>query len=218
MIACVNGIKLFYEVRGAGKPIILLHGNGLTHNIFNRLIKPLSGQFTVYAVDSRGHGKSSKVNEFNYSDMAEDVIEFIDTFALRNVTLYGFSDGGIISLLVASKAPELIDKLIVSGANTSPDGTKEGWLRLFRAIYGLTKNNKYKMMLEQPNISNEQLAKITADTLVLAGQFDLIREEHTRNIVSHIPNSTLTILKGESHGSYIVYRKKLLPIIIKFCG
>ncbi|MEI6578601.1 MAG: alpha/beta hydrolase [Eubacteriales bacterium] len=217
MIVSVNGVKLFYEGMGNGNPLILLHGNGLTHKIFNRIIEPLSKQFTVYAIDSRGHGKSSKVKDINYNDMADDVIEFITAFALKNVTLYGFSDGGIIGLLVASKAPELIEKLIVSGANTSPAGTQDGWLRLFRLIYFLTKDTKFKMMLEQPNISNDELERITADTLVLAGQHDMIKEEHTRNIAKHIQNSTLRILKGESHTSYVMYKKKLIPIITEFC-
>ena len=218
MITHVNGVELYYEVRGSGEPLILLHANGMTHKIFNRLIGPLSEHFTVYAIDSRGHGKSGKVKDINYNDMADDIIAFIGAFALKNVTLYGFSDGGIIGLLVASKRPQLIDKLIVSGANTSPDGTREGWLRLFRLIYALTRSDNFKMMLEQPDIADEDLAKITAETLVLAGQFDLIREAHTRNVAAHIPGSTLKILKGQSHGSYIVYRKKMLPMIMDFAA
>lgn len=217
MIAEVNGVELFYEVRGTGKPLILLHANGLTHMIFSRIIEPLSKQYTVYAIDSRGHGKSSKVKEYNYRDMADDVIEFIRTFNLKNVNLYGFSDGGIIALIVASKTPELVEKLIVSGANTAPEGTKNIWFQLFKLMYYITKDNKTKLMLEQPDISNDELKRITAKTLVLAGQFDLIKEEHTRNIAGHIPKSTLKILKGESHGSYIVFRKNLLPIIKTFC-
>ncbi len=217
MIAEVNGVELFYEVRGTGKPLILLHANGLTHMIFSRIIEPLSKQYTVYAIDSRGHGKSSKVKEYDYRDMADDVIEFILTFNLKNINLYGFSDGGIIALIVASKTPELVEKLIVSGANTAPGGTKNIWFQLFKLMYFITKDNKTKLMLEQPDISNDELKRITAKALVLAGQFDLIKEEHTRNIAEHIPKSTLKILKGESHGSYIVFRKKLLPIIKTFC-
>jgi len=218
MITAVNGVKLYYEMRGTGKPLILLHANGLTHKIFGRIIEPLSRQFTVYAIDSRGHGKSSKVKALNYRDMANDIIAFAKVLDLKKVNLYGFSDGGIIGLLVASKAPELVEKLIISGANISPDGTKNGWIRLFKLMYFITKDDKTKLMLEQPDISDEELAAITADTLVLAGQFDLIKEAHTRNIAKHIPNSTLQILKGESHGSYIVFRKKLLPIIKSFIG
>jgi len=218
MIAKVNGMELFYVVKGSGKPLILLHANGLSHIVFCRIIEPLSKHFTVYAIDSRGHGKSCKVKEYNYRDMADDVIDFINMFALKDVNLYGYSDGGIIGLLVASKAPELIHKLMVSGANTVPEGVKNIWLQLFKLMYFITRDNKTKLMLEQPDISNEELARITADTLVLAGQHDLIKEEHTRNIAKQIPKSTLKILKGESHGSYIAFRKKLVPIITEFCG
>ena len=218
MTAKVNGVELFYVVKGSGKPLILLHANGLSHIVFCRIIEPLSKQFTVYAIDSRGHGKSSKVKEYNYRDMADDVIDFINMLALKDVNLYGYSDGGIIGLLVASKSPELIRKLMVSGANTVPEGVKNIWLQLFKLMYFVTRDNKTKLMLEQPDISNEELARITAETLVLAGQHDLIKEQHTRNIAKQIPKSTLKILKGESHGSYIAFRKKLVPIISEFCG
>lgn len=218
MTAKVNRVELYYEVSGKGRPVILLHANGMTHSIFHRLAKALAETFTVYALDSRGHGKSGKISDYNYRDMADDVIAFIHLFALKDVCLYGFSDGGIIALIVAAKEPGLIDKLIVSGANTSPDGTKDGWTRLFKLMYAVTKDNKTKLMLEQPDITDEELGKITADTLVLAGKYDLIKEAHTKNIAAHIPGSTLRILQHESHGSYIVCRKKLLPVIKDFCG
>lgn len=218
MTVNVNGVDLYCEVSGKGRPVILLHANGMTHRIFHRLAKALAENFTVYALDSRGHGKSGKVRDYNYRDMADDVIALIHFFALKDVCLYGFSDGGIIALLVAAKEPELVGKLIVSGANASPDGTKDGWVRLFKLMYAVTKDNKTKLMLEQPDITDAELERITADTLVLAGQYDLIKEEHTRHIAAHIPGSELRILKHESHGSYIVYRKKLLPIITDFCA
>jgi len=218
MTVTINGVEIYYEVSGKGRPIILLHANGMTHRIFHRLARALAETFTVYALDSRGHGKSGKVKELNYRDMADDVIAFIHLFALKDVCLYGFSDGGIIALIAAAQEPGLIDKLIVSGANTSPDGTKDGWARLFKLMYAVTKDNKTKLMLEQPDITDKELELITADTLVLAGQYDLIKETHTKNIAAHIPGSELRIMKRQSHGSYIVYRTKLQPVITDFCS
>ena len=74
MILKINEIELFYEKYGSGKPIILIHGNGEDHSIFDEIIPLLSNYFTVYAVDLRGHGKSSKINEYNYQDMADDIL------------------------------------------------------------------------------------------------------------------------------------------------
>ena len=77
MFANVNGIKLYYEKTGEGEPIILIHGNGESHKIFDVAVNVLKTQFTVYAVDSRGHGQSSAIKEIHYDDMAEDIFCFI---------------------------------------------------------------------------------------------------------------------------------------------
>ena len=69
MILKINNIDLFYEKFGSGTPIILVHGNGENYNIFDKIIPLLSELFTVYAIDLRGHGKSSIINEYNYQDM-----------------------------------------------------------------------------------------------------------------------------------------------------
>ena len=104
----VNGIDLYYEKTGQGCPIVLLHGNGESHDIFAVLIKRLSPNYTVYAIDSRDHGKSGKVKSLDYGDMMEDVAAFIRQLDIESPVLYGFSDGGIIGLLLAIKYPALI--------------------------------------------------------------------------------------------------------------
>ena len=73
MFIHVNGVRLFYEKQGTGKPLILLHGNEENHRIFDEAIELLKKHYTVYAVDSRGHGQSDKVLEYHYLDMAKDI-------------------------------------------------------------------------------------------------------------------------------------------------
>lgn len=107
----VNSIHLYYEKFGEGSPLILLHGNGESHQIFDRAIPILSRYFTVYALDTRGHGESDMVREFHYSDMAEDVKCFIEALALQKPILYGFSDCGIVGLMIASKYPDLLESI-----------------------------------------------------------------------------------------------------------
>ena len=218
MILKINEIELFYEKCGSGQPIILIHGNGEDHNIFDEIIPLLSNYFTVYAVDLRGHGKSSKINEYNYQDMADDIIYFIKELNLENPIYYGFSDGGIIGLLIASQYQNLLSHLIISGANTCPHGLKNKWYYLFKLIYLLTRDKKMKMMLTQPNISKEELEKITIPTLVLAGSKDMISEDNTREIAQYIKNSTLNILEGETHSSYVVHSPRLFDLIKSFCN
>ena len=173
MIAEVNGIRLYYEKRGEGRPLLLVHGNGEDHTIFDEAVRELSREYCCYAIDSRCHGQSEDTRELHYRDMATDMIAFIKTFKLRDVIFYGFSDGGIVGLMAASRCAE-ITTLIVSGANTSPKAVK-WWLRLLIAAGKLdTKDKKLRLMLYEPDIADEELRNIRAATLVLAGSGDLI--------------------------------------------
>ena len=188
MFIGVNGIQLFYTKTGQGRPLIMVHGNSEDHTIFDEAIGVLKEHFTCYAIDSRGHGKSSPCRELHYKDMAADMIAFMTELDLTDVAFYGFSDGGIVGLLAAMDSAR-ITNLIVSGANISTKGTKLGFI--------------------QP----AQLSAIRVPTLVLAGSRDLIRESETRLIAESIPGARLQILKGESHGSYIVHSTKIASII-----
>jgi len=212
----VNGVELYYKISGQGPPVLLLHGNGEDHTIFKVLVNKLSADFTVYAIDSRGHGRSSKVKHLNYIDKMNDVAEFIEKLGIKNPVLYGFSDGGIIGLLLAINHPELLKKLIISGANTNPGGLKSFPLFLIKLHYFFTRSSKMKLMLTQPDISPAELAKIITPTLVLAGSRDIIIQEHTTQIADNIPGSELKILKDESHSSYVVNSEKIYDIIISF--
>lgn len=214
----VNGIDLWYEKSGQGAPIVLLHGNGETHDIFNVLVPQLAENFTVYALDSRCHGKSGKSDEFNYEMMAEDVAAFIKALGLEKPILYGFSDGGIIGLLLASLHPGLLSKIAVSGANTDPAGVKKSWERLFKLLYFFTRDPKIKLMLTAPHISDEQLGKIALPVLILAGERDLIKEEHTKRLAANIRHSTLKILPKENHMSYVIHSPKLYGLLKDFLG
>ena len=216
MIAKVNGVELFYEVVGSGEPLIMVHGNGEDHTIFEAAAEKLKDRFTCYLIDSRDHGKSSKVNGLSYQDMADDIKSFILQSGLDDVTFYGFSDGGIIGILVASQT-DLLKRLIVSGSNTSPDGVKK-WMSVFmKVLYLFSKDQKIKMMLVEPNISDDELARIECDTTVIAGEKDLIKQDHTEHIAAAINGSKLMILPGEGHGSYIVKKTKIADIILDIC-
>lgn len=212
----VNGVNLYYEKSGEGRPILLLHGNGESSHIFDVLIGQLKDCFTVYAIDSRGHGKSEPVRDFNYTLMMEDVAAFINALGLDKPALYGFSDGGIIGLMLAVKYPEMLSRLVISGANLNPKGVKWGWLLFFQLIYQFTRSPLIKMMLTQPDIKPQSLAGITIPVLVLAGSKDMIRTAHTREIAANIPNSQLIIIENENHESYVKHSQKLYPVIKPF--
>jgi pimeloyl-ACP methyl ester carboxylesterase len=208
----VNGVKLYYEKTGSGSPIILLHGNGEDHTIFDKLAEKLSADYTVYAPDSRCHGKSS-AGKLDYALMAEDIVEFIRALGLEKPVLYGFSDGGIIGLIIAMQYPEILSKLIVNGVNINPFGLKLSVLLSYGWQYILKHSVFDCLILTQPHIKSEELGKINIPVLLTAGEHDMIREKHTKTIANAIPGSKLIILPGEDHGSYIVHSDKMYEVI-----
>lgn len=213
----VNGVTLFYEVMGQGKPLLLVHGNGEDHTIFQEAAEILKNHFTCYLVDSRSHGQSTRVPRLSYRDMARDYMEFLQALELKEVTFFGFSDGGIIGLQLAA-ACDLLDTLIVSGANTRPDAVSRKLQFLMKVMYFFRRDDKLRLMLEEPDITAEELGRIRAKTFVLAGEKDLILPEDTRFIAESIPGAVMRILPGETHGSHIVHSTKIAHIIRALTG
>ena len=208
MVIGVNGIQLYYTKTGQGRPLIMVHGNGEDHTIFDEAV------FTCYCIDSRGHGQSSPCKELHYKDMAEDMIAFMTELDLIDAAFYGFSDGGIVALLAAMECSR-ITNLVVSGANITTKGTTLPF-RLFLKVSSLVKYDPLiELMKNEPDIAPAELSRITVKTLVTAGSRDLIREAETRLIAESIPNARLMILKGEKHGSYIVHSTKIADILLK---
>ena len=215
MIARVNNVELYYEKAGRGRPLLMVHGNGEDHSIFNEAVAVLKKDFCCYTVDSRGHGRSRRVRTLHYEDMASDMIALIEALDLRDVVFYGFSDGGIVGLLAASRC-ERITTLITCGANLSPKGVSLKLRLMLRVMNWLRPDDKLALMLREPSISDETLRAIRARTLVLAGSGDLILPEETRHIAAAIPGAQLRILEGEDHGSYIVHSTKIAGLIRDF--
>ena len=216
MLIKVNDIELYYEVIGKGEPLIMVHGNSEDHTIFDTASEILSNNFTCYLIDSRGHGESTKTNILDYRIMAEDIYSFTKALNLDGCSYYGHADGGIIGLIVASKYPDLFKNLIISGVNTSPKGMKRWIYYAFKVFNFFHPTARFKLLLEQPNITDDELKQIKSKTLVLAGDHDLVLEDHIKHIASQIPEATLKIIDGESLGSYVVHREKIAHLITEF--
>ena len=215
MFIKVNGVRLFYEKMGSGPAMIMVHGNEEDHRIFDDASELLKKNYTLYLVDSRGHGQSDRVKEYFYQDMCDDMVELIEQLQLQDITFVGSSDGAIIGMLLASQHPDIITNLVLAGPNTRPDGVIPEVYREMKDIYRKTKNPLVKMMLEQPHITNKELKQIKARTLVLAGSDDLISLDHIKKIANHIPHCQLMILEGEDHSSYIIHSEKIAKIILE---
>lgn len=213
----VNGTSIYYEHAGEGKPVILVHGNGGSHEIFHVAIEQLvNSGYHVYALDSRGQGQNPPLNEYHYSDMAEDVFQFMQALNLYKPAYYGFSDGGIIGLQLLIAHPDSISCMIGSGANIRPEGALPEVVSSIESEYTWNPKPLLKLMIDEPHISHEELGRIQVPVLLTSGQYDVILHEHTNEMVSHIPGCEVLFLEGENHGSYIEYSDKIAPIILNF--
>ncbi|SDI69965.1 alpha/beta hydrolase fold [Pseudobutyrivibrio sp. 49] len=213
----LNSQIICYERTGdQGTPVILIHGNREDHHIFDPLVERLSKYNVVYAMDSRGHGESATPKEYHYSDMANDVINLIKGLDIEKPYLIGYSDGGIISLLVAMQASELLSGIVCCGANLSPAGLHHRDLREMKKDYKKYNDPRTLMMLQEPDINPEDLKNITVPAMIFAGEDDCVKQKETEKIAQSIPNSVLKILSGENHSSYIVEKDTLYPHIYNF--
>lgn len=209
--------KIFYAQYGsAEETIIMVHGNGENHSIFAAAAKILGNDYTVILPDSPGHGASYHPHALHYHAIACDYIELLNHLNIKQPIFYGFSDGGIIGLLMAIKQPGIFKKLIISGVNTQPEGIKNYLLTFYKVMDKIKPDPLTKLMLTEPNISDEELQTITIPTVVLVGEKDIIKAAHTQNLVHQIPKAQLEIIPHEGHGSYIINNIKIAEIIKKY--
>ena len=200
----VNGVRLHYVTAGAGKPVVLVHGNGESHALFREEIRQLAeAGWRVFAPDSRGHGASSPAAEFHYADMAEDIDRFIRALGLERPAYYGHSDGGIIGLLLALRHPGTLGALAVSGTNLSPEGLDPDFLAECARRNETEPDPLVTLMLTEPRIDPRALGKIGIPVLVTAGEHDLILPAETDRLAAALPNARKVIVPGADHGSYI---------------
>jgi pimeloyl-ACP methyl ester carboxylesterase len=223
-----GGVHTYYETHGSGPPLVLLHGAAMVAEAWRPQIDSFSRHFTVYVPERRGVGRTADIDgEWSYSGMASDTAAFMDALEIRSASVVGLSDGGIIALILASSRPDLVDRLVVSGANINPDGlgafkddfarlTPEEilasappqvapWLEVQRQVSPDRGQNllrsfaKMQRMWLNFEIPPSQLARISAPTLVMAGDHDMIPVSHTVQIREAIPGAKLCIAPDATH-------------------
>jgi len=203
--------NIYYEVYGSGKPLLLLHGNNASISSFYKQIPVLAKSYRVIAVDTRGQGKSTDKTTapFTYEKFAEDMKLLMDSLHIKETNIIGWSDGGNTGLIMASKYPSSVVKLITVGAVISPDGIEQS---LFDKLQISSSKNNMKdqnqlninqrllaLLVNEPHITTEDLKQIKAQVLVIAGEKDVVKREHTKEIVDRINNAKLLIIKDATH-------------------
>lgn len=212
----VNDIELFYKKSGSGAPVLLLHGNGETHEIFDALAARLSKKFSVFAMDSRNHGQSSMTEVYSYDVMAEDVFGYIEALGLGTVNVVGFSDGAIAALLLAMKHPQAVAKMALLGVNLKPSDFKEPCFAAMKKHFDETGDPLYRLMLEQPCIELEDIKNIATPTLFVAAEHDIFKAGLYENLLEAMPEARFKTMPGHTHDSYVVGEDLLYPDLLGF--
>lgn len=200
------------------KDIVMVHGNGEDYTVFDKIIPNLAENYRIIALDSRGHGLTPfGKKRLTYAQMAEDTFYAIRMLRLNKPNFIGFSDGGIIGLMLAVNHPGLIDKYVICGANLNPLGLTKKALKAITKDYlkfmakapfsdeDYKNARRYRIMVQEPMISPKSLEKIHDPILLLAGDRDIVRDEHTNLMARSIPNSHLKIVEDCGH---FVFNKK----------
>jgi pimeloyl-ACP methyl ester carboxylesterase len=219
-----GGIRTYYETAGAGEPLVLLHGGMCTAETFDGQTPALAGAYRVFVPERRGHGRTPDVDgPITYDVMAADTIAFMEALGIRSAHLVGFSDGALVALLVALQRPDLVDRLVLIGqavnfehmrpetkammdglsidvlppmlrelyAAASPDGPEH-----FDVVFEKTA----AMWRADPGVDFARLERLTAPTLVLLGDRDMISLEHAAAMQRALPDAQVGVVPGATHG------------------
>jgi pimeloyl-ACP methyl ester carboxylesterase len=217
----VRGIKMYTEVYGEGKPLLLIHGNGGDMSAFKNNIPYFSKRYKVIAVDSRAQGKTIDNNDsLSFEMMADDFAALLEAMHIDSAYVFGWSDGGINALLLALRHPDKVIKLVSTGANMTPDSSAivpDNWrdekkqYDSERNIIWTTPKEKndwkiFKLDWDQPNVPLENLRGIRCPSLIVCGDHDVITIEHTVGIYKNIPRAYLWVVPNSGHPTLIEHR------------
>jgi pimeloyl-ACP methyl ester carboxylesterase len=223
--ANINGHKIYYAVRGSGPTLVFLHGGGDSgEHSFARQLDVFSEHHQIVAPDQVGQGRTPEVpGELSYTSMMEDTASLLRMLKLRHVDVVGFSDGGILALMLAVRHPELVHRLVISGVNIAPEGLRPEDLEELRA----TQTAKPKTIDEklarlwftsptEAELNLGLLAKISEPVLLISGDRDAITLEHTLKIFHALADAQLCVLPGTDHATFSGRSEWINPIINVF--
>jgi pimeloyl-ACP methyl ester carboxylesterase len=222
----VNGLRMYYEIYGQGKPLVLIHGGGSTiHTSFGRIIPLLAKHRQVIGVELQAHGRTSDRNtDLTFEQDAHDVASLLQSLQISKADFLGFSNGGQTAIEIYLRHPEKVNKIIIASAfykrsaadpgfwegfehatlDDMPEVLKKGFLAVNNnpdALLNMFKKDVQRMK-EFKGWSDEQMKSIEAPTLVINGNLDVGSPEHAVEMYRVIPNCELAIFPG-AHGAYL---------------
>jgi pimeloyl-ACP methyl ester carboxylesterase len=238
-----GGVSTYYEVYGAGDPLVLMHGGLSTLEMLDPVAAALSAGFQVYAPERRGHGRTPDPGgPITYATMAADTIAFLDKLGVRGAHLVGLSDGGNVALDVALARPDLCGKLVLMGAAAHRDGHTAEQRELFdrwvghpsppvmaglKQLHGAVAPggpDSFEVLFAQlgdvwgadTGHSMAELAALAAPTLVLLGDDDVLTVEHAAAMARAIPDAQLAVVPNTSHALPIEKPELVVRLLLDF--
>jgi pimeloyl-ACP methyl ester carboxylesterase len=234
--ADLGGVHTWYDERGEGEPLLLLHGGSADARFFDRNVDALADRFHVFLPERRGHGHTPDVDgPITYELMAQDTIAFLEAVVGGPADLVGHSDGAVVAMLVALRRPDLAHQLVLISGGFHHDGLMPGMdqldvdevVKFAGPAYGevspdgaehfpVVVEKIARMAAEEPALRQSELRGVTSRTLVMFGDDDLMTLEHVIAMYEGIPNSELAVVPGTSH--FLLQEKPALcnTIIVDF--
>ena len=222
----VNGLNMYYEIYGQGKPLVLIHGGGSTiQTTFGRVIPLLARQRQVIAMELQAHGRSGDRDApLSFEQDADDVAALLNSLGIEQADLIGFSNGGTTALQIAIRHPQLVNKLILASAlakrsgappqlwdfmsQASVDNMPQPLKDAYREVAAdpdalqIMHDKSARRVVEFKDIPDELIRSVQAKTLIMIGDADVITPEHAVEMHRLIAGSRLAIIPG-GHGDYI---------------
>jgi pimeloyl-ACP methyl ester carboxylesterase len=223
-----------YEWDHEGEAVVLLHGGlSKTSSWDYLMVPPLEDEFHVFAYDRTGHGfTGDQPGSLHFEFQCQEAIAYLEDVVKEPAHLIGYSDGGIIALMVAIKRPELVKSIVAIGANYHYSAPLKDFLEARvseedQAEYNLISPDAPHTLLEktirmneiwktEPDISLSQIASIQCPVLVMAGDDDVIAHDHTISLYEALPLGQLAIIPGTSHGLVKEKPALLIAVIMQF--
>jgi pimeloyl-ACP methyl ester carboxylesterase len=221
---------------GAGEPLLLLHG-GLSNSdiLLDSIGSGLRNEFHTVAYDRRGHGRTADTDaDFHYRDMATEAIQVLQEVVGGPAHLVGWSDGGIIGLLVALERPDLVRKLVVIGTNYHYDGNfpmepdpQSPLVQVISTAYSerspdgadhlyVFLGKSFAMFASEPTLTSTEVRAIALPTLVMVGDDDVVKLSHTCSLYEALPEGQLAIVPGASHALPVEKSEVVSALIVDF--
>jgi pimeloyl-ACP methyl ester carboxylesterase len=233
----IGGHPTWVDDRGGpGEALLPLHG-GLSNSdqLLDSIGPGLVDRYRVVAFDRRGHGYTADTDaDFHYSDMAAETVGVLEQVVGGPAHLVGFSDGGVVALLVALARPDLVRKLVVIGTNYHRDGflpieeDQQSLLRQavadayierspdgpehFEIVFG----KGVALFEAEPTLTTDDVARITQPTLVMVGDDDMIPFAHTSSLYEALPRGQLAVVPRASHALPLEHPDLVARLIVDF--